>query len=398
MTAPLDLALMVLAVLGAGALTLGEAVPVLHLPHYHGLKLWVRRVPLRAIALAAMGIGLRRLAEGVSAVAWHDFDAFLVRLPVSPVPAQPWTGDVLTVVAGLVLGGFALPPVVAATLGGFLAFALPSGWAALAWSLPLADGRAGHLFWVVAGVAAPAGLMGRLAWRRLGRPPEAESARALARLSTALRRGWPSLLAAAWVALAWHWQWVGIPVLMAATAGFLAAVVLFEAVAGDQPAGVAAVRLLGRGLIEQRRQAWLLAGGLACVGHWSLITAGTALVAHDGQRVLRQVADWPQLLTRTPDPDEASWEAVLERLEAVTGAYSSTPWSGQWLLIEAWIESTRLHHFHTATLLLQEARERYGQARATAPPGWRAGRTVGDIAERTLTDWGRIIDPGSVPG
>ncbi len=407
MTTP-DAALFSVAVVSASVFCFSEAATVgQRLPAGGAWKLGLRRAPLRVIALSLLLIGLRHWAEVHAALVWQDLELFVLRSPAgAPLAAGSWALDAALVLVGMALLWWTFPPVVSAAVGGLLAFATPVAWVVVVWLFPLQHGHRGALLGLALLLALPGWAMAQQGWSRARRSGvSAAQALCLVRLMVCLRR-----LALGWLFLSvvllsdrWPSDWVTLAIVWLVAGASMVTLwrVADRGLREDLPDQARRFRhslgVVSEAWMLQRPVAWLLACALACTGHWAVVVTAAPAAARTGRAVLDQVTSWPQLLTGEPDPSDRLWVQVAARTRQVLSDYRGHPWCGRWMLLLAWIESSRLHHFHTAAMLLREARREYGRAAATAPPGWPRGRTVGEIVERTLAEWGRLVEPGGDP-
>ena len=382
---------LVLAAVLAGAIGIGEAVAVASLPRGTAWRLWLRRLPLRWAALSLLLLGQERLAQAAAAAVWQDLDAFLLRSgPVNSVAMEAAWPAVGMSCLGLLLARLSFTPSVSVALATFVAFAEVSSWLAIWRTFPLVIGRAGWLCGLAAPVvtiACGVGLTGvRAAWRQA-------DLRGLQRLGGRMLA--IGLLAGWWVfgdKVLGPWPSIGVGVLFG-LAGLSA--VWWPERDERRPGG--RWRGVVEGLARQQPGPWLRLAFTGCLIHWLVLTVNLPWVAADGRRLLHRLAEHPQLMTLRADPTAAEWAATNLRLRQIVKDYRPHPWCGQWQLLIGWIESSRLHHFHTATIVLKQAAETHPQAHAVAPPGWAEGHSVKSIAEQMLAEWGRVLNPGRLP-
>ncbi len=380
-----------LAGLFAGAVGLGEAALVVTLPKGAALQLWLRRLPLRWLALALLLGGQQRLAQAAAAAVWCDLNAFLLRsgagdsvAMAAAWPAVGWS------CAGLLLARVVFAPALTAAIGLLVAFAQISSWLAMVRCFPLVSGRASWHFSLMATVVLIALGVAITGWRSAGSDREV---RRLQRLSG--RMLVTSLVLGAWIFGDPIWgAWP--PALLGGALGVAGLSTLWWPDLDEQRRPRRWRRLV-EGLGRQQPAPWMRLAVSGCVLHWLVLVTYLPAVAADGRRLLSKLAVHPQLMTMQADPTEADWELVNARLRGLLVDYRRHAWCGQWLLLVGWIESTRLHHFQTATIVLRQAAEEYPRVRAVPPPGWAEGRRVGSIAGQMLLEWGRVLNPGREP-
>jgi len=380
-----------LAGLFAGAVGLGEAALVVKLPRGAAIRLWLRRLPLRWMATALVLFGEQRLAQVAAAGVWCDLNAFLLRAaPVDSVamdaawPAVGWS------CAGLLLARMVFPAAVTAAIGLLVAFAEVSSWLAILRCFPLVSGRASWLFSLSATVVMIALGVSITGWRSAGSGREVRRLRRQSSrmLLTGLVVGWWVFGDPVWGA----WP----PAMVGVLFGLAAMSVLWWPDAEDRRRSQRLRRVV-EGLGQQRPEPWLRLAVAGCLLHWLVLVVYLPAVAADGRRLLHTLAVYPQYMTLQADPAAEDWEQANHRLRSIVDSYRRHPWCGQWLLLIGWIESTRLHHFQTATIVMRRAVDEYPRAHAVPPPGWATGRRVGTIGSQILLEWGRVLDPGREP-
>jgi hypothetical protein len=383
--------MMVLAIVGAAALTLPEALAVWHLRHVR-TSLLMRRTVLRAVTLGLLGVGLVELVSCAGGLVWLDLDRFLQRrLTVPTVATLNWLGAWLRIVLGLLLACRTLTPEAGAALGTVLAFGASLSWWVVVRLMPLQPGRATWLLGLALAIVLPAlVLIGISRWRE---SPAQE-------LPRPLRHGLGACAALLVFTplVVGDGGWCGA-LLGAALASFAAWLLLScGRVSLDREFhGTHRAHLLMQGLLDQRRAAWVTLAALGCVLQWAVLAIGAPAVSGRGVTVMESFAAWPQVLTNRDEPSPAEWEQLVAHLTDTTNQYRGHRWCGRYLLLIGWIEATRLHHEYRARLILGEAAATYPRSRADAPPGWPKGRNVRAIVQQLLVDWGPLMDPGSRP-
>lgn len=380
-----------LAGLFAGAVGLGEAALIIQLPKAAAFRLWLRRLPLRWLAVMLLMYGLQHHAQAAADGVRCDLDGFLLR--AAPVRRVAMEGAWVAVgwsVAGLLLARAVFPPAVTAAIGLLVAFVQISSWLAIVRCFPLVNGRASWLLILSATVVMIALGVSITGWRSAGSGREVKRLQRLGgrMLLTGLVVGVWLFGDPAWGA--WAPATVGV---LLGVAG-LSTLWWPEAGEGRRPRRL---RRLVVGVAQQQPAMWLRVAISGCLMHWLILSTSLPHAAAGGRRLLHRLAVHPQLMTLRADPSAEDWELVNARLGAILSDYRPHPWCGQWMLLVGWIESTRLHHFQTATIVLRHALVKYPRARAVPPPGWAEGHRVGGIASQMMLEWGRVLDPGREP-
>lgn len=389
MTAVFAAILWACAALAAGTLTVPEVLKRGDRSRLYRGSYWLGVTLLRTAAVGLLLVGLLELLGECSRLIYFHLDQCLWRAgPRQTPPTLEWTRGWLRLAVGLGLCVIALPPATAAAAAWVLLFAAVSSlWLCRA-ALPLSPAAAWQLTGLAVAVAIPAAAVGAAgAWLARSAEPKLDGARAMRRMGGGLAL---VLLATALLAPWWLTSRSGpLPplVLIAAMAAALLAVLRQGLPAMPELDGGGAVhglRRLAIGLCLHRRAAWLVLGCLLCVAHLAIAGLATQAVLRDGQRLLERIARQPELVCFRPDPTPADWQAAAGQMERIGTDYAGHPYCGQWLLIEAWIESTRLHNPFRAWLLLRRVEAEYAGAPACAPVGWLGGRTADRVATEML--------------
>ncbi|MCC7493395.1 MAG: hypothetical protein IT204_13655 [Fimbriimonadaceae bacterium] len=395
----LDGGLALAGLLAAGGLTLAEVAGYRDSRVVRPHALILRRAPLRALALALVAIHLQRLLLTASLAVRHDLDVFLLRRPLpASAPDLGWTWLLVRLGCSLLLAALTLPRAAGAALLSGVAWALPSAALAAAWLLPLRDGHGRLGLLLASAVALPAALLANRLWRTCLSARDAEPellATALNRLS---RRLLVVLLPAGVWLLRPVWQSAWLPATIAALTTAVALGASWRVVRrawqrGGGERGELARFVWGAG----RRVAWRYLTVVALILHWGLLGSLLPAAAAGAQAAQQDITRWPQLLTGRAEPTSGDWERAALRLAELRRRYAPHPWCGQWMLLEAWIQGWRLHRSQTTRLLLSEASHQYRRAPAVPPPGWPAGRRVGELAAAALRQWGEVLEPGAGP-
>lgn len=377
------------AALAAGTLTVPEVLKRGDRPRlYRGLY-WLGVTLVRTIAAGLLLVGLLELLSECSGLIYFHLDQCLWRAgPGQTPPGLEWTRGWLRLAVGLGLCLIAWPPAAAAAAAWVLLFAALSSLWLSRLALPLPPAVVWQLTGLAVAVAMPAAAVGAAgAFLARAVEPKLDGALAMRRMGARLAL---ALLAAALLSPWWLTARPGpVPplVLIATVGAALLAVVrhgLPAMPAADGAGPLPGLRRLAVGLCLHRRAAWLVLGCLLCVAHLAIAGLATQAVLRDGQRLLDRIAQQPELVCFRPDPTPADWQAAAGQMERISTDYAGHSYCGQWLLIEAWIESTRLHNPFRAWLLLRRVEAEYAGAPASAPVGWLGGRTADRVAAEML--------------